>query len=492
MCLSGSVPHAGRRVCEAMERMKQDLRVLEANVEPPKPAKRAKRSSPERHRWLDQWLVAKGEPLRQLVRSTIRLVEHREPIHFPRHRARKPNDLAKHHRAIEGIVCNLAYAVLDQPTSGRLAVNVRHGDKGRVRYDSPAFGKRFSDLVYTLWQEDFLDYMHSRGRGEVSSVAPSAWFEAQIRQLGVSFPDFGRDPAEEMILLSRNLRGNAGWSDEADARKRKERIDFEDDETTRRYRAAVRRLNDFLAKADIAFLDDGNKPVMDPFARTLTRRFLLLEGQDKPRFDQNGRLFGGFWMSLEKNRRSQLRINGEAVANLDYSSMFTRLAYAELGERPPPFDDLYAVPGLGDYRSGVKLAMNCFLFDTHSRRTKWPKKMGVGVGTDADRDTVGSTVNEYEGLLPAGWGVGVTKRAILKLHPALKEAWGRGLGYRLMWRESEVLVAVLEELMRRNIPALGLHDGLLVAASKKDVAQEVMAEQAKIVVGVALQASDKD
>jgi hypothetical protein len=80
--------------------------------------------------------------------------------------------------------------------------------------------------------------------------------------------------------------------------------------------------------------------------------------------------------------------------------------------------------------------------------------------------------------LPLGWSVRRTRKAILAMHPALKAAWGRHLGYSLMYKESEVLVAVLETLMERNIPALGLHDGLLVAQSKAEEASAVMMDKA--------------
>jgi hypothetical protein len=52
-----------------------------------------------------------------------------------------------------------------------------------------------------------------------------------------------------------------------------------------------------------------------------------------------------------------------------------------------------------------------------------------------------------------------------------------------MHTESEILMAVLEALMARSIPALGLHDGLLVARSKADEARAVMIEKAVEVGG---------
>jgi hypothetical protein len=42
-----------------------------------------------------------------------------------------------------------------------------------------------------------------------------------------------------------------------------------------------------------------------------------------------------------------------------------------------------------------------------------------------------------------------------------------------MFKESEVLLAVLEDLAADDVPALPLHDGLMVAASKAEKAAEV-------------------
>jgi hypothetical protein len=79
----------------------------------------------------------------------------------------------------------------------------------------------------------------------------------------------------------------------------------------------------------------------------------------RQRFDLSGRLFGGFWQGLQRERRSGIRIDGEPVATLDYSSMFARLAYASKGVRPPA-GDLYAIPGLEGRRDAVKLGSTRF------------------------------------------------------------------------------------------------------------------------------------
>ena len=55
------------------------------------------------------------------------------------------------------------------------------------------------------------------------------------------------------------------------------------------------------------------------------------------------------------------------------------------------------------------------------------------------------------------------------------------------WVESEVLLDILQDLAARRIPALGLHDGLLVAVSDK----EAMRRVAKAVTGIDLPVSEK-
>ena len=64
--------------------------------------------------------------------------------------------------------------------------------------------------------------------------------------------------------------------------------------------------------------------------------------------------------------------------------------------------------------------------------------------------------------------------------------FGHGIGYRLMHRESEALLVVLEELKRRGITGPGLHDGLLVPSARATEAQRVMEDLADAITGYML------
>ena len=320
-------------------------------------------------------------------------------------------------------------------------------------------------------------------RGEKASIATTDWFRRKVEEFGVRLLDIGWHGGE-VIVLSRKVRlPGPEWA-LRDGPVYREHVSYRDTAETDHLRRQMERINEWLAAADITFIDDGEQPRVNPNQRQLRRHFLLLSDQQRPRFDQGGRLFGGFWEPLKKHRRRNIRIDDEPVATLDYSSMFTRLAYAKLGIEAPE-GDLYAVLGAEGYRSGIKMAMNCFLFDAHHRRG-WPNEMGVGVGDDDAAHNGEVPAVEYEARLPTGWTVGRTRKAILSRHPVLADAFGTGLGYSLMYQEAEVLIAGLEDLMQRGIIGLGLHDGLLVPQSRADEARHSMTTIAKEITGVTI------
>jgi hypothetical protein len=231
-------------------------------------------------------------------------------------------------------------------------------------------------------------------------------------------------------------------------------------------RDAMRRINIWLERASITFIDDGGDPV-DVQDRTLRRLFVIPE--DDPlgqRFDLSGRLFGGFWQGLQRQRRSGIRIDGEPVATLDYSSMFARLACASKGVQPPT-GDLYAIPGLEGHRDAVKLGVNALFFAQGPRR-QWPK------------------TEEQAQRLPTQWTMSKFRRALVVRHPLIADCIETGLGLHLMHTESEIMVRVLISLAVRGVTALPLHDGILVRRSHANLAKEAMEEVSKDVTSYLL------
>ena len=179
-----------------------------------------------------------------------------------------------------------------------------------------------------------------------STIAATEWFVRLIAEKGVSEADFGRHKGQELIVVARtekdfrrDAEGNYG------PHKKSIWVNYRDTEETRAYRREMERLNDFLDQADIEFIPDGLLPKVCPSERTLRRYFSSGESPRKDALQRNGRLFGGFWLNLKKGRRKNIRISGEPVALLDFSSMFVRLAYATVGQEPPQ-GDLYDLSGV--------------------------------------------------------------------------------------------------------------------------------------------------
>ena len=431
---------------------------------------------PQRFRWTDPWLVAEGPGLRRLVQKVLRFLQFHEEHTGQRRRRRRATAEAQFRAQVEFLVCNLAYAAIVPPKSGRLAVLLGH--RSRTRYDGPAFGETLSQVMNLFWETQMIDtWRRSTSRQEATSFAPTEWFKRRVNEAGVTLEEFGRHPDEALIVLKVRKRGG-----------REAFVDFPTDAAVKALEAEVRAVNVQLRSADIEFVDDGIFCPINTLERNLRRHFNTAKAGTIA-FNEGGRLFGGFWQAMPSSRRSSIRINGEPCATLDFRSMFTRLAYAELGAQPPD-GDLYWVPELAGYRSGIKLAMNCFLFDTNPRRSGWPVQMGIDDDV-SEQDVPEQVAQDFDGLLPSGWGVARTKRAILSQHPILRGAWGRGLGHRLMFLESEILMRVLSDLKALNVVALPLHDAVLVPWSAAPVTKEIMEQASAAVCGVRIPVSVK-
>ena len=349
-------------------------------------------------------------------------------------------------------MANLARSALFNPSDSRLAILTGNKRQGFTRYDNDALGKPLRRLLGVLELLGLLEWRWSFQRGVASSVAPTVRLAEMIREAGVTLEDFGRLANEEVIRLSRK-RKIGDWRE---SRIEREWIDYTDTPETNAMRDNMRRINAWLERVSITFVDNGVEPV-DVHDRTLRRLFVIHEGDLLgQRFDLSGRLFGGFWQGLQRERRSGIRIDGEPVATLDYSSMFARLAYASRGVQPP-IGDLYAMPGLEGRRAAVKLGVNALLFDQHERR-QWPK------------------TEEPEQLLPRGWTLAKFRRALIERHPGIADCIGNGLGFHLMHTESEIMVRVLTTLVSEGVTALPLHDGILVRKSHASMGKVAMEE----------------
>ena len=282
--------------------------------------------------------------------------------------------------------------------------------------DKPALGpKPLRALIDTLWALEVIDWqLPSAIRGERVSIAPLPPFERKV-EFGVTLDEFGWAEGGELVLLNRNKRRRGIEWGELQGTVRRDPVNYTDNAGTTQMREQMRRINSWLAAADIDFIDDGQLPRGCPNRGSVSCAVTSSFWQTKPShaFDQSGRLSGGFWQPLKKERRQNIRVDGEPVATLDFGSMFTRLAYARLGVQSPEGD-----LSLSPERELVagSMAMNTMFFNS-GRRMAWPKELGVGVG-DEDAARAGEPpAADFEARLPEGWTVRRTRASDLATPP---------------------------------------------------------------------------
>jgi hypothetical protein len=405
--------------------------------------------------FFDPWLVCEHPAIEALVARSVEAAE--KEAERMRLRKRRDKDREAFISAARTIVANAAYALalgLDPPTVG---ISLAKPSGRRSRYDGPSF--RQIDAVLAALAPRLVTITRSRRKGIASVLTPGD----ELTDCVAGLADFGsacfKEVGGETIFVRRVER------DYASDTRRVVNVNYDDTPETLGFRADLERINAAIEAADLSFIGEAR---VDTGQRRLRRIFNTHD--DRPRFDLNGRLNGGWWQNLERERRGGIRIDGEPVADLDFSAMFVRLAYARSGLEPPS-GDLYAGvlggPDEADYREGVKRVVNA-MFGFRKEITRFPKGC--------------------KEALPKGSNWSSIRAAILARHAPIRRAFECGASLRLMRTESDILITVLLRLLDIAVVALPMHDGLMVRRDNAARALEIMRAVSKAQTGFELPA----
>jgi hypothetical protein len=345
--------------------------------------------------------------------------------------------------------------------------------RGSQRYRPSAYGQHFLDLVGgvrgpsnaagLLIKLGFISVVtkghnvEQFGRRQPTTIRPTLKLFDHFPAPGAFSRNAFSFAAQPELIVLKNQKGKP--------------IDYSNTPDAIRWRREMQTINAMLQTAAITMTAGANENE-NGFLVTADDRALqrVFNGD----WQHGGRLAGGFWMNMERaNRYSSIRINGESVANVDYSAFNLRACYALAGESWP-FDDDAADPyiaGSGK-REGWKRLTNA-LFNRGKPRDAWP------VRTAEQR-------NEFASYFPAGTKPADAIQAIKEKHASIADWFERGNGLQLMRRESDLIVAVLLKLIERDIPSLPLHDSVIVAARDAATAKSIMEEEAKHHIGAAI------
>lgn len=442
--------------------------------------------------WLDFWATAQSATFRKFIADIQEAVAANEE----RTRKRKPKDMHTFSRCVEVIVANLASSALtgvgSQPTGDAQPIGVPlkkdHPNWRQGRYSHHGLKHETFRKLLDAMDGEFLSFERSTWRGISSSICPSQAFVEALASYGVTASDIGRaaECEETIQLIFKRGKNDRAY------------INYSDTPETIAMRVEVAAINRHLETARLSFVPCDNFPLTPVCLsqRRLSRRFILPSAEHPNSFAYGGRLYGGFWETLSRERRrASLRIDGERIAEADLNALFLRLASAmggvELDYDSDPYDALLyslagvpafdgqAMLGLQGYRSGLKGAIAALLFKPDLKR--WPE--------------------ETRNALPQGLTVKQLRFALLQAFPGLTRYLREGallascassgvpIGYTLFRIESDILVAALRLLREAGVTALPLHDAVLVAERAAGFAKECLERSARDVAGAACERS---
>jgi hypothetical protein len=205
---------------------------------------------------------------------------------------------------------------------------------------------------------------------------------------------------------------------------------------------------------------------------------IFAEGDKKGfAWDRGGRLYAKpsrhSYQSLNDTKRAAILLGGEPVVELDLQAAHLTIVYAlrgqsladELAKRG--LQDAYVIPG--PPRAVVKSFVTVTL-GAGKLPFLWPEDTQERLSKKKDLD---------QSLYP----IASVSEAVLKVHPVLGDLTGITWA-RLQFLESEAILRTMLRLKREHeVPALTVHDSLIVPRSTELVTRAVLAEEFAAVVG---------
>jgi hypothetical protein len=386
--------------------------------------------------------------LRTSLKKLVGALLNHEAKTAVRSRARTREDLIKFETAVEALACNLILLAATFSDVG-LAVPRSHSVIWGNAGASPVYGQHFLTAIDLMAS---LGLIHEGKRGyriSESVKQPSLiWPEKALAELlPLQPPDWRSvevaDSKIPIVLRDRKVNGQAAV------------LRFDESKEIKKYIRQMRRINAFIRASDIEIIGQNDSLMLDreghivaPNRRSLYRVF------NNGCWKHGGRLAGGFWLSMRRVDRHRIRIDGEEITVPDYRQLFPRLAYVKAGMGDADCStDLYDTAGDKSSREGWKKLLNAMLFSAKPLKA-WPKAT--------------------QKMFPDGTTLGQARALLLKRHAPIADLFGIGIGFELMWRESEMLIEVISKLADMGVTALPLHDAVIVAQSKAAIAADIM------------------
>lgn len=406
-----------------------------------------------KHLRFDPTRRAKSKRFRDATWALAKWLTERERDLGLRQRSRTEAEERKFKLAVEALSANLLASHL-RGLDGYLNVPRQHATMSG-RYASEVYGRHFPDLLdlmahpeVALVSKEATGFNVKGGPKQASTIRTLPALSDHLPLEDASWDDLTQDPTSTEVLILKGTKDKAGKAP---------LLPYEETAKIIKLRKGVQSLNVALQRGRIEVVGQWKGWRPDPTDRMVRRYF------NNGSWEQGGRLFGGFWMTMPREVRFELvRIDGKPTVNVDYEQLFLCLAYAQ-DLKAPPEGDLYDIDGHPEHRKGWKKVVNAELF---ARRplTTWP------------RDT--------QQLFTGKPRFKEIRRLLHERHGAIAHRFGTGLGFELMHTESKMLLYALDGMRRRGITALPLHDAVLVGEGHGEAAKSIMEQAVRLHTGI--------
>lgn len=201
------------------------------------------------------------------------------------------------------------------------------------------------------------------------------------------------------------------------------------------------------------------------------QRFIpLLSSVYSGGWDKGGRLYARSvfgmvdYQQLSKERRATIRINGEDTVEVDYSCLHLSLMYAKCGLQLNK--DAYA--WCKDRTLAKKITIICLNNKTYAGAINACKRWLSDNGYDISMCKTSGYICD-----------------MLRYHSEIRDSFFKTKYDALAMQndDSNIMINVLKACHRRNIPALPVHDSIIVPATRHESAIRIMKEQYKAYTG---------
>ncbi|GAB7553896.1 hypothetical protein NRB_34060 [Novosphingobium sp. 11B] len=352
----------------------------------------------------------------------------------------------------------------------------RDSFKNNILTDSPVGYRPFKAAEIGLKKSGYLEVItgfkestniHDKGIATRFRATPKLITLAE--QYGIRLSDWASHftmlPKPKRVREPIQLRADS-WTDKKRKKNKGGKMDFDpSDQSAARYAKQVHDINAFMADQDI-------QPAECHFA--FTRIFAQGDHPDF-RWNKGARLysyaFGKSYQQMphvarperkEYTGREDITINGESVVEVDISASYLTILHTLMGVPLPA--DPYDIPGVP--RKVVKIWATITLGHAgfHSR---WP---------EAAKRRYTSNHENGPADLQRDYPFRKTQRKILESLTLLKDWPSNPITWAdLQFLESSAVVDTIHELATRyGVPALPLHDAVIVPKSKAELVQRVL------------------